>query len=939
MATTRISGMVSGMDVESIVTEMMKPYQAKLDTFDKNRQKLEWKADAYTTQNTKYAQFIIDSKTEFGLTSTSSSGTVINKSITSLEWVKKATLSDDSYATVTARADAPTGSYQVKVNSLADKWRAASSTKISSGSTDSLATQFGLSNDDVIAFKITANKGTDSEKSVNISLTNLASQTIDNLVNTINNSRIGATASYDEDIDRFFLETDEAGSGQTITITETTHHNDGSYFSFLTGETNAPKGTVAASTGMMSFDGPLYVRAGGAATGALTALADGADVTSYFNFSVSAGVTALATYNIDASGNGYVSFSMTGAGAGSTYEADASSLFDAAGNAYDPKLVAMSAGGLWAVDAAPTAAMSTTTAGITLAFSEAMYNSTGTAIADSADLTSRFTYTKGSSSSAALTSAIYDADTKTVSFTFSGTPVLGDTLVINDTLATDSMYDSRGQKYEPITMTYDGTEWVYGDQEAGGLGLKRYATTTATSTINIDTTGVTQGGTDANIDLGVATGIIYDSNEFTLNGLRFQLKAVGGPFTVTVAANTDEIFNKISAFVEKYNKLVSETGTVLSEERYKVSTREYIEPLTDAEREAMTDDQIEKWEDKAKQGILHNDSLVEGILTSMRSSLYQEVNFDNSLAYPTASINKGSNASNATWTLSEPLYYLSGGTTAGSLTVLASGTDIASQFQYTRITGSTGALGSAVYSGDTSDATSTPQLNLSITGTPQKGDAIVLMDGSAYDKYDADGNPYTPKRMVYDGKTWAWEKTNAYTSITSIGISTEEYASGSKGGQLVIDEDTLRDAINDDPDAVIQLLFKETSSEYQYKDEEDLTASQLKDKRSKEGLVYRLYDSMLTGMKDIVVKAGVGNDVSVYRKVSSTLLLDFVTTYGGISTIENDEYDIDEKVDDLEDRMEDIEDRYYNKFSAMETAMQKMQAQYQQMMSKMGASG
>ena len=51
----------------------------------------------------------------------------------------------------------------------------------------------------------------------------------------------------------------------------------------------------------------------------------------------------------------------------------------------------------------------------------------------------------------------------------------------------------------------------------------------------------------------------------------------------------------IKSFVEKYNEFVDKTQTLLTEKKYRD-----FPPLTDAQREDLTDKEIELWEEKAK---------------------------------------------------------------------------------------------------------------------------------------------------------------------------------------------------------------------------------------------------------------------------------------------------------------------------------------------------
>jgi flagellar hook-associated protein 2 len=50
------------------------------------------------------------------------------------------------------------------------------------------------------------------------------------------------------------------------------------------------------------------------------------------------------------------------------------------------------------------------------------------------------------------------------------------------------------------------------------------------------------------------------------------------------------------------------------------STSDY-EPLTDDEKEAMTDSQIEKWEEKGKSGVLRRDSTLSALMSAMTSAM------------------------------------------------------------------------------------------------------------------------------------------------------------------------------------------------------------------------------------------------------------------------------------------------------------------------------
>jgi len=113
------------------------------------------------------------------------------------------------------------------------------------------------------------------------------------------------------------------------------------------------------------------------------------------------------------------------------------------------------------------------------------------------------------------------------------------------------------------------------------------------------------------------------SNTFTINGVTYTLKSPGSA-TVTTSTDTDAIFNAIKGFVDKYNETIDKINAELKEERY----REYP-PLTDEQKQAMTDKQIELWEEKARSGMLRGDSILSSGLSKMRMDLYTKVEGSN----------------------------------------------------------------------------------------------------------------------------------------------------------------------------------------------------------------------------------------------------------------------------------------------------------------------
>ncbi|MCA1174209.1 flagellar hook-associated protein 2 [Bacillus subtilis] len=116
------------------------------------------------------------------------------------------------------------------------------------------------------------------------------------------------------------------------------------------------------------------------------------------------------------------------------------------------------------------------------------------------------------------------------------------------------------------------------------------------------------------------------TNNFTVNGVTYSIKnttAATGPVTTSVSTDVDGIYNQIKEFVDKYNEMVDSLNEKLKEEKY----RDYT-PLTSEQKEAMSDKEVELWEEKAKSGLLKNDTSISTGTNQMRTDFYSQVSAD-----------------------------------------------------------------------------------------------------------------------------------------------------------------------------------------------------------------------------------------------------------------------------------------------------------------------
>ncbi|MFD0590665.1 flagellar filament capping protein FliD [Paenibacillus sp. GCM10027627] len=166
----------------------------------------------------------------------------------------------------------------------------------------------------------------------------------------------------------------------------------------------------------------------------------------------------------------------------------------------------------------------------------------------------------------------------------------------SSTLKTSALYDSNTGRLS-LTATQTGENKLV-------LADAVFATTPSTKTL----------GKNAEVTIN---GIAYEqeSNRFAVNGFDFTVKATTGAAvsTLTAVQDTNKIIETIKSFVMEYNTLIGSVNTELSE----ASNRSY-KPLSSAEKKEMTEDEVKKWEEKARSGTLRNEASLSQMMSDFR---------------------------------------------------------------------------------------------------------------------------------------------------------------------------------------------------------------------------------------------------------------------------------------------------------------------------------
>lgn len=215
--------------------------------------------------------------------------------------------------------------------------------------------------------------------------------------------------------------------------------------------------------------------------------------------------------------------------------------------------------------------------------------------------------------------------------TISGTQTidLNGTTVTFDENTTFAQFSSQlsGSGY---SMSYDGISKQFSfksDSEGASQNISDEATAALTDVFGFDESKTVEA-TDLKITInGVST--TRETNKFTYDGVTMTInedivKGVND-VTIKVEQDVDTTYQNIVDFVEAYNSLIDTIENLTNTNRPQTSTGGYYTPLTDDEKAAMSSDEIEKWEEQAMTGLLYNDSTLEKVLSDMRSYMYQSV--------------------------------------------------------------------------------------------------------------------------------------------------------------------------------------------------------------------------------------------------------------------------------------------------------------------------
>ena len=209
---------------------------------------------------------------------------------------------------------------------------------------------------------------------------------------------------------------------------------------------------------------------------------------------------------------------------------------------------------------------------------------------------------------------ITTGDGVTHSFTVEGDSTIASFAKFADGAGLNANFDA-GQRRLYLSSKESGKENSFQIMVNGGTeGLEK---------LGLGSDAKTVEATDA---IFTYNGVEYteSSNTVTVNGLTLQLSGTTANYgednaetiTLTVDTDVEAAYNAVKDFITSYNEILKEMNDLY----YAKSARGY-DPLTDEQKDAMSDSEVEKWEDKIKGALLRNDGTLGGLLSGMKSAL------------------------------------------------------------------------------------------------------------------------------------------------------------------------------------------------------------------------------------------------------------------------------------------------------------------------------
>ncbi len=573
----RMTGMISNLDTDAIVKALMTGQTAKKTKIEANKQKLEWKQELWSDMNTKIYNFYKSSLSKIKMQSTYQT--------------KTATSSDSSKVTATAGANATAGAYRVKVNSTASAQYVTSAKLIAPSGSDGVTSSTKLK--DLVDSDFT--EGTQIKIAAKDGTTYLyvdENTTVGDFVASANS--VGLNASFDATQQRFFIGSKDSGEAQKFTITSTQLNE---------AQQEAVKNLKAAVgyDHLSSSDKTAVSKLiDGLQSGEISYSDDGV-ADQLKNYMSKAADTAVTNYYKDQISSRYKGQYLNAEGdvvtpAGRTAVIDSGAKTEEEFDNLSPE------DQVKAVESLISSKVST-------------------AMSDSS-VTDAINATKETGA----------GDVVTVDGVNVSIAAPSDTFLSSGRAARESKLETLANDYNAAMATGANAD----NTVLNAMGLGQIDGTAKAE--QVDANGNKSGmvvvaASDASVTFNGAT-LTSSNSILNVNGLTLNLlEKTDSELTITVAKDTSAVYDSIKDFLSEYNSILKSMNT-----SYSAASAKGYNVLTEDQKEAMSEKEIENWNNKIKSSLLRRDDTLNGLISTFRNNMMNSYTASNGKKYSLGSL-------------------------------------------------------------------------------------------------------------------------------------------------------------------------------------------------------------------------------------------------------------------------------------------------------------
>ena len=606
-----LSGLQSNLDTDSIITALVSAYSTKKDKYVKAQTKLEWKQEAWKDLNKKIYSFYSSKLSSMRFSSAFS--------------VKKST-SSSSKATVTASSTAVSGTQKLKIDKLATSGYLTGGvvSKADSSDTEKITgstklSELGIADDSKIAVTING-----EDKNISMDGSNTVNEFVVKL------KEAGLDASFDENNQRFFISSKKSGRDADFSITannsagndllnslkiNSVTTSDIEKYRKQAAYTSEDINNLIESAYTKQKTARLDINDSAAMQKIKDNLANAKEAATNANETLTTANKNIE-YQIDAWNELKNTSSVTERGAKldavtSRLEELSSKSADSLSEAEKTELAKLQATKDIYTEAANDTFNMTTIDDKITELQKQKDDNTQTITSNQQTID---TATAALADDAGFTSYINDENAKI------------DTKNEELKNSLTELYNTQHENAVDYVAKYDAayavinrdTMGMSDDDIAAYKNSDEYKQALAFMGGSADGDGAVRiVGENAQIRLNGAT-FTSNSNNFQINGLTISANAVteeGEEISITTDTDVDGIYNMVKDFFKEYNGLIKEMDSL-----YNAAAAKGYEPLTDDEKEALTDSEVDKWEKKVKEALLRRDDTLQSVSDAIKGA-------------------------------------------------------------------------------------------------------------------------------------------------------------------------------------------------------------------------------------------------------------------------------------------------------------------------------